>query len=285
MITTINLELEVKNEIQTQPQSFTGYLTRGMIYTILRNNNPEYAEQLHTEKGKPAPFSIKPPYTLTLRKIKIYASKIPANIIFNIQATTLEDRLANLLCNALISQQEEVLSLSQTKAKILSLSISQVTPQQLQEATAIDKFTVSFLTPTYFRVHIPRGIRKAEQVRVLPLPDPVHMFTNLYNIWNAYLKPRVGEDYLEWLQQHSILISRLRNIKTHRYYEHPVKGVFAIGFTGTAYYTLAEDTYDKKMAKITHQLLKMAEYTNVGGNRTAGYGWITYRAKPPEEEK
>jgi len=283
MISCLTINLTAVNKIAAQPRSYTGYLVRGLIYTLLRSSNPELAERLHQEKGSPASFSIKPPHSLQ-EKLHLYHREIPENVYFTVTATFLREDLPQILCHSLLNLQGEI-PLGFGKATINEILLQQITPQHLQEAEAVEKFSIQFITPTFFRVHIPKAVRKTEQVRVLPLPDPLHLFTNLYNIWNSYLKPRISEEYLEWLQQHPILISRLRNIKTHCYYEHPVKGVFAIGFTGTAYYTLAEDTYDKKMAKITHQLLKMAEYTNVGGNRTAGYGWITYRAKPPEEEK
>lgn len=43
------------------------------------------------------------------------------------------------------------------------------------------------------------------------------------------------------------------------------------------------DTYDEKMARTTHMLLRYAEYSNVGGNRTAGFGWV--EVKYPREKQ
>jgi len=278
MITQVDVQLETQQEVKTQQQSYTGYLIRGLIYSALRAIDPRYAERLHSEKGLLAPVSVKPPHTLAHGKIKIYLQKVPANTTFSVQITALDQQLAELLCKALINQQENIIELAQAKAKIISLAVKQVDLKRLQQNNLNDrKFAIRFLTPTFFRVRIPKTIRSTERVRVLPLPDPIRMFTNLCNIWNVYLKPRIKKDYLEWLQQYPILISRLKDIKTHRYYEHPVKGVFAVGFTGIAYYALAEDAYDKYMARTTCQLLKLAEYSNVGGNRTAGFGWVEIR--------
>ena len=278
MIVQVDVQLAAQQEVRAQEKSYTGYLVRGLVYAALRSVDPKYAERLHSEKGQPAPFSVRPPHALVRGRVRIFDEVVPANTPFSVQVTSLDEQLAGLLCKALMRQGESV-ELGRSKVRVLSLAVRQVSPEDLRGREAVEKFAVRFLTPTFFRAHVPRSIRRdrVELVRVLPLPDPLHLFTNLYNTWNAYLRPEIEEDYLEWLQQRPILISRLKGVETRRYYEHPVKGVFAIGFTGTAYYALAEDTYDERMARITSQLLKLAELSGVGGNRTAGFGWVEVR--------
>jgi len=276
MIVRIDVQLVAQQEVRAQEKSYTGYLVRGLVYTLLRSVDAKYAERLHSEKGSPAPFSVRPPHALVRGRVRVFEERVPADTPFNVQITSLDPRLTGLLCRALI-KRDELVELGGARARVLSLAVKQVSSEDLQGREGVRKFAIRFLTPTFFRVHIPRAVRRAEKARVLPLPDPVHLFTNLYNVWNAYLRPEIGDDYLDWLQQHPILISRLRGVETRRYYEHPVKGVFALGFTGTAYYALAEDTYDERMAKITSQLLELAELSGVGGNRTAGFGWVEVR--------
>ena len=273
MIVQIDVQLVAQQEVRAQEKSYTGYLVRGLVYAALRSVDLKYAERLHSEKGSPAPFSVRPPHTLVRGRFRIFSERVPAETPFNVRVTSLDQQLAGLFCKALMRLGEAV-ELGRAKAKVLSLAVKQVSPGDLLGHEPERKFAIRFLTPTFFRAHIPRSVRRAEATRVLPLPDPLHLFTNLYNIWNAYLRPEIKEDYLDWLQQRPILISRLKSVETHRYYEHPVKGVFTIGFTGTAYYTLAKDTYDEHMAKITSQLLRLAELSGVGGNRTAGFGWV-----------
>jgi len=278
MIVQVDVQLVAQQEVRAQEKSYTGYLVRGLVYEALRSVDPKYAERLHSEKGPPAPFSVKPPHSLVQGRVRIFSERVPADTPFGVQVTSLDQQLAGLFCRALM-EGDGVVELGRARAKVLSLSVRQVSPSDLRGRELERRFAMRFLTPTFFRAHVPRALRRAgvEQVRVLPLPDPVHLFTSLYNIWNAYLKPKIEEDYLDWIQQRPILISRLKGVETHRYYEHPVKGVFAIGFTGTAYYALAEDTYDERMAKITSQLLELAELSGVGGNRTAGFGWVEVR--------
>jgi len=270
--------LVAQQEVRAQEKSYTGYLVRGLVYSALRSVDPKYAERLHSEKGSPAPFSVRPPHSLVRGRVRIFSEVVPANTPFSVQVTSLDQQLAGLLCKALMRQGESV-ELGRSKVKVLSLAVRQVSSEDLRGRGPERRFAMRFLTPTFFRAHVPRSVRRGgvERVRVLPLPDPLHLFTNLYNLWNAYLKPEIEEDYLDWLQQRPILISRLKGLETHRYYEHPVKGVFAIGFTGIAYYSLAEDTYDERMARVTSQLLGLAEVSGVGGNRTAGFGWVEVR--------
>jgi hypothetical protein len=47
---------------------------------------------------------------------------------------------------------------------------------------------------------------------------------------------------------------------------------------------IREDLYNEKHAKIAAMLLKMAEITNMGVRRTAGFGMIKYIAPKENEE-
>jgi len=48
------------------------------------------------------------------------------------------------------------------------------------------------------------------------------------------------------------------------------------GFVGTVRFSIPSELYDKEKAKMVSALLKMAELTNVGIRRTAGFGMIKY---------
>jgi len=275
LITVFRLNLVAINEVKAQEKSFTGFLARGLFYTILRQINPKLAEETHAKKTAPAPFSIKPPHTIREGKLKILPYKIPQGALFSIEITSLDTALSDALAQAMLNIGNEVQLGKDGKALITSVDVRQVEEDELLKTKPIDKFNIHFHTPTYFRISSPHYTWQT--TRILPLPEPNHMLSNLYRIWNTYMDEQIDEEYLTWLQQQPILIARAQNINTHRHYEHPEKGVFTIGFTGKTYYTLAQDTYQEDMACITHQLLKLAEYSNVGGNRTAGYGWITVK--------
>lgn len=67
-----------------------------------------------------------------------------------------------------------------------------------------------------------------------------------------------------------------KGIKSLRVYEHKEMRKWITGFMGTVRFSLEENLYDEKHAKIATALLKMAEITNVGIRRTAGLGMIRY---------
>jgi len=97
--------------------------------------------------------------------------------------------LTELLCRALI-KRDELVELGGARARVLSLAVKQVSSEDLRGREGVRKFAIRFLTPTFFRVHIPRAVRRAEKARVLPLPDPVHLFTNLYKRLERLLEAR-----------------------------------------------------------------------------------------------
>lgn len=61
-----------------------------------------------------------------------------------------------------------------------------------------------------------------------------------------------------------------------RVYEHPDTNKWAVGFVGTVRLSLSEDAYSRRYAKVVDALLRFAEYSNIGGNRTAGFGVVNY---------
>ena len=268
-------------DIAAQEKSFTGFLARGFVYSIIKSVDEEYATLLHDKRiAKYSPFSTTPFYTITRKRIVIYPRKVMRGTSFAFDVKILDDDLARIYMRG-VSDISEVQLGKMGRAQLCSTSVKVVKLLETKNIASIpSKFRVSFFTPTYFRVRVPRTLRKKcrkMRTRLLPLPEPTHMFTNLFNLWNACFKHKVREEYLEWLIQYPILISRIKGLDTHKVYEHPMKGVFAIGFTGTVYYAFAEDVYDERMARITFQLLRLAEYSNVGGNRTAGFGWVKVR--------
>jgi len=274
MISQVIMRLKSYEDVTVRPKVFIGQFSRAVFYTMLRSYREEVARVIHGRKEVPAPFSTKPPYIETSEGPQALYVKIPANTPFTLEFDILEEGLMNVFKQMLAEAAPSEITLGSSQCAITELSVRHVAEEELIKVKACRGFSIRFMTPTFFRIHIPRALRKTRSVRVLPLPDPFHLFVNLYNLWNAYLKRKIKPEYLEWLQQYPILVSRVRGLNTHHYYKDEVRGAIMIGFTGTAYYTLAEDLYDEEMVTATNQLLRLAEYSNVGGNRTAGYGWV-----------
>ncbi|MHC1637487.1 MAG: hypothetical protein ACXQTU_04885, partial [Candidatus Nezhaarchaeales archaeon] len=102
MIHVITLKLTASQDVTAQQQSFTGYLIRGLFYTLLDMANKKLAMDLHQRKGLPAPFAVKPPHVIR-NKIHVYVWGIPEETQFNVSLSVLEDKLAQDLCQSLLS--------------------------------------------------------------------------------------------------------------------------------------------------------------------------------------
>jgi len=56
----VDVQLAAQQEVRAQEKSYTGYLVRDLVYAALRSVDPKYTERLHSERGPPAPFSVRP---------------------------------------------------------------------------------------------------------------------------------------------------------------------------------------------------------------------------------
>ena len=121
-------------------------------------------------------------------------------------------------------------------------------------------------------------------MRYICYPDPYLMFRGLARLWKVFSPVRFNYSrYVEWLKKGGIVVAGIPRLRTVRVYEHPTTPKWSVGFIGTVYFNLPEDTYDEEMARITHALLKFARYSNVGGNRTAAFGAIDFKVKASRE--
>jgi CRISPR-associated endoribonuclease Cas6 len=103
-------------------------------------------------------------------------------------------------------------------------------------------------------------------------PDAVKVFSGLMRCWNLFSDGRgFGKEeyvaYREWLGKNVgvseyELWTRLAVMRNKK----------ATGFVGWVTYELK----DKKSEwnKVTHMLAKFAEYANIGGNKTGGFGMV-----------
>ncbi|MFH7835197.1 MAG: CRISPR system precrRNA processing endoribonuclease RAMP protein Cas6 [Candidatus Aenigmatarchaeota archaeon] len=267
-------------------QSFSGYSVRGLFYNIIKNIDEEYAINLHNSKTL-APFSTSP--ILIEKNNEVYPcfNKVERGLA-KINFVLLEDKLINLIIKFI---QEKIgtieIKLGENKLFLNSISLENISFEKIYEqSNEIKSFKINFLTPTYFRL-TPKDIEekykkkiniKVSPYRFLPLPDPILFFRSIARLWRKFSKYDLNlESFLEWINLGGIALSGYPDgIKTHIVYEHPTTKKWSVGFTGKVHFSLVKDLFDSKKAKIADTLLKFAEYTNVGGGRTAGLGMIKY---------
>jgi len=264
---------------------YTGYSVRGIFFNLLGRANSELASTIHTANTL-SPYSTS--VLETARHGMLFQGTVGAGEPFRFRVGCLDDKVADAIGRAVTSMWPPLVQVRNSEAMIMEVSVSVWSPPQRVEVDEGMKVEVSFLTPTYFRSTqhnpgifrriLPRRFRKSVRpvYRYVILPDPYYLFRGLARLYRRFCDPRISySSYCEWLLEGGIALETFSDLRVHKVFD--AKGRWARGFTGKAVYAMPDDTFDRKFAELTLRLLEFARFSNVGGNRTAGFGVIDYR--------
>jgi CRISPR-associated endoribonuclease Cas6 len=256
----VEITLELHAEKSVVMPFFTGHVARGLLLHFIRLVDPSASALLHE-------LDVSKPYSVTPLRFRSSGRTENGYILdpqysCKVSFRFLKDDIATYLLS--FFQRQNTALIFDTTFQIVSMYINCKTYADLQkEAQPIDYLTLEFRTPTY--------MSNLHSNYHWMFPDPVKVFSSLMRTWNRFTDDQIftKADYVaykEWLQKNvgvskyelQTRLSPVRNKKA------------ATGFTGTITYKLdnKENTYNKT----THMLSKYAEYTNIGGNKTAAYG-------------
>jgi len=246
--------------------SFTGHVARGLLLHVVRQVDPSASGLLH-ELNTAKPYSVTPlRFKSKARTEKGYVLDplFPCRVHFRF----LKDEYATYLLN--FFQKQNSVLVFDTTFRIASLSVNCESYEGLEkEAQVVDVFRLLFRTPTYLaslgsRFH-------------WMFPDAVKVFSSLMRVWNLFSDGRRFDKeaylaYREWLaksvgESEYELWTRLAAMKRKK----------ATGFVGWVTYELKD--LESEWNKVTYMLAKFAEFTNVGGNKTGGFGVTKFIAK------
>lgn len=300
-IDTLLIRFAVERPIQFQ--SFSGFVACGIFYNLVKSIDENLAEELHSSK-RLAPWSASPIFLEFPPPLRIVYRNLPAPSIANVSFTIMEEKLSNILREALIKPNFHI-ELIDVKPRILNIEVETNSFSKIaSNAEPLpEKFAIKFLTPTVFRRSIydccpycpyyvdylrfakegkklERPCKYAKSCRgiILPLPLPSLMFKNMARIWAAFSDEKLDVwEAAHWAEEAILIAGFPKGIRTVRVYEHPTTNKWIVGFTGDVRFSIREDFYKDKYAKIASALIKMAEKTNVGVRRTAGLGMIKYK--------
>ncbi len=250
--------------------SFTGQLIRGSILQLIGKHNQEFADNLH-EGNKIRPYSISPimGYKNRLKRTRRREIIIDKGSMFKFRMGILTEELAERMVKISLQKDEMKLLLAEGEFKVVSIEIKKKNVKELlmEKEQLPSTFSLSFLTPTYFNI--------AKQEFPMRYPDPRYVFMNLATLWNAFNEEQAMVDktgLFSWLENHISI--NAYNLSTHSVYL--AKNAPKIGFKGWVRYQLSgEEDYRRWI----HALAQFAEFSNVGANRTAGFGCVKYRIK------
>jgi CRISPR/Cas system endoribonuclease Cas6 (RAMP superfamily) len=291
-------------------QSFSGFAACGLFYNLVKLVDEDFAERLHSSR-KLAPWSATP-FFVELPSSRIVFRFISAPSIVNVSFSIMDDRLSNVFREAILKPDLHV-DLVNVKAKVIGVAVNTYRFSDLASNVnpLPSKFAIRFLTPTVFRrsifdccPHCPYYLEYIVRAKsdgkvekpckyaircggmLVPLPLPSLMFRNIARIWSAFSDIRLDVEGAARWAENAIMVSGFpkQGIRTTRVYEHPTTNKWIIGFMGMVRFVVREELYREVYAKIAATLLKMAEITNMGVRRTAGFGMIKYLTPKEKEE-
>lgn len=255
----IEFSLELSAENSVLFPLFTGYVSRGLLLHMLRQVDPSVSALLH-EPDKIKPYSVTPIRFRSKGRVGdkyILDETKPCNVRFRF----LNDELATVLLKYLCEGGNPLIY--DVKFRIDSVRVRSESYNDIlgvsRKPTAL--INLRFITPTYLAA-------LGTDYHYM-FPDPVKVFMNLMRLWNSFSDDRKfgseeQREYMDWLSK-NIGVSKYRLETTIAY----MREKKATGFTGWIEYELrADDEWNN----ITQALAKFAEYSNIGGNRTGGFG-------------
>jgi len=268
----VEIGLEMYAEKPIALPFFTGYVSRGLLLHVIRRVNPELASSLH-EADKPKPYSVTPlRFKARQRGEKGYLMDcgFPCRVWFRF----LRDELAKYALEYFYENSDVLIY--DAVFKVASLSVKSESYEDLYKSVgeSVESFRLYFETPTY--------LASLGTDYHFMFPDHVRVFGGLMRLWSLFSDFRCfgKEEFLEykdWLSK-SVGVCRFR-LATRMAFMGRKK---ANGFVGWVDYGFkALDEWNR----VTQVLAKFAEYSNVGGNRTGGFGVTKQKTKPQGEKK
>ena len=287
MLHRITFEFAVPSEVRFQ--SYSGFEVKGFFYSTLSSVDQALASSIHAGKAL-APFAVTPVFINRAgRQLTCYDRLSPGLASFSFilfrddEARVIEEALRRGLSTVRLADHE---------LPLLSVRVEQLDLLPAAEVSA-NSFSLEFYTPTYFRA-TPVDLAKEYSLkakldspyRFVPLPDPILLFRSLIRTWREFfdLGIKEPESFMSWVESGGVLLSGFpRGIRTRRVYEHPMTNKWAVGFTGTVYFSFSSKLFSEEMVRTAYSLLKFGEITGVGAGRTSGMGRYRMNVKDNED--
>jgi CRISPR-associated endoribonuclease Cas6 len=257
----VEIGLEMYAEKPLVLPFFTGHVARGLLLHVVRRVDPAASGLLH-ELDVSKPYSVVPLRFRSKGRVEkgyVLDPQFPCYVRFRF----LKDEFTAFLLS--FFQKQNSVLVFDTTFQIASMSVNCKSYEELEkEAEAVEAFGLSFRSPTYFA-------SLGSDFHWM-FPDAVKVFSGLMRCWNSFSDGRrFGKDeyvaYREWLGKNVgvseyELWTRLAVMRRKK----------APGFVGWVKYKVKDK--ESEWNRMTRMLAGFAEYANVGGNRTGGFGVV-----------
>lgn len=154
---------------------FTGYISRGLLLTMLRRVDPALAQRLHEPQAS-KPYSVTPLRFKSKARTRdgyVLDPAYPCRVKFRFLAEGYARKLIDYFTN-----KGEVL-IYDTTFRMASISLRSKDYSELEdEAQPLSSFRLYYRSPTYIS-------RMGSRYNAL-FPDPVQVFSSLMRLWDAH---------------------------------------------------------------------------------------------------
>ncbi len=278
MPTKITLQLNAQRDFR-MPR-FTGHVARAMALHMIRMADPARALALH-QLDVLKPFTVEPLYFKSKEKYAdgyLADCSSPCRMVVKV----LDDSIVQDFVACVSSPG--IAMIRDCEMQIGEIRVEQRGYGELGGRFGAEiggegllKFGIRFETPTLF------AMKDARYYSLFPEPELALM--NLLRVWNKFSGKRASKDEISafrgWVRRRVGVVG----------YELSVQRIMVerakarSGFTGWVKYEMADREYAGRVA----ELLDFAEYSNIGKDRTAGFGvaraWMGQREARPGYEK
>ncbi len=264
----ISLQFHLQSPF-TGSLEFSGTALRGAFLDMLRSRSPELSTSLHdsheTRIYSLVPFPTGPRFQTLFTQGESY--EFAVNIL---DVDTLRPAIREMILHP-----PESVRLHHYQFPISRIDYFQNDLRTLMDAWTKEfektlhrpyKISMRFVTPTHLSQY-------GSDFSSL-FPQPVRIFPGLLRVWNNVERlPKVERvsPYRDWVEQ-EVSVSRYQ-LRTTEIRMGPKRRI--IGFVGETVYTIHDA--DSSMTALTACLARFAELSNVGKNRTAGFGRVQVR--------
>lgn len=270
----VELILKMENGPQLINENSRGYLVRAFFLEWIGGISVDKVQSLH-ETNKIRPYSIQ-------------INEFDNHSTLKIRIILYEDNWGEIISNDVVNKFRNDIYIGSDSYCLMGVNQGPINIKAIfTHSNPIKKFSISFLSPTYF--HTMKGDYPVR------LPIPIVIFSNLLSKCSKLFELEAFEVdtelFLGWIEAHVYVSSC--NIKTQKV---PLgNNRFVAGFQGVVSFQIKkinahfyekslglknEDEMKEQHAKnsaILNFLCKMGEYTNLGINSTAGCGTINFK--------
>ncbi len=259
----ISLEIHVRS-LFTGELEFTGVALRAAFLSLLKQSDPELSKKLHDASSVQA-YAIHPFDFGTCFKTQFVQGEE-----YSFTVHILDTEESGHSVRGIIMNRDALLDVYHQKMMVTQIDITRRSPDGLMSQWIKEEVNQDIVRlPFMFKTPTQLSQYGSDCACLLPVPERV--FPALLRIWNTVSGATRVErvtDYRDWVEQ-NVSVSRHR-IRTTEL-ELGRKRSF-VGFIGEVVYNVrnAQEPFGRLTAGLAH----FAELSNIGKNRTAGFGMV-----------